>query len=381
MKNFFWFSLFGLFLFEIANVYFIMPMPGSQDMNSIDAAYFLYKWRWIFRVIFGLMILAGLLRGEWRRKWILVFPIAIVCAVIYMANFQMAADHMFYQPSTVLMTAADKNQVDADRLVIGVVNNGQAKAYPIRFLGYHHQVRDTVGGKPMIITYCTVCRTGRVYEPVVNGKPETFRLVGMDHFNAMFEDATTGSWWRQVTGEAITGKLKGQQLPEVFSTQTSLAEWLRLNPGSLIMQADPKYIGSYDTTMRYESGKSKSNLTGTDSLSWNRKSWVIGVKAGEQRTAYDWNHLKKQRLIEDNGGKVPVVLALAQDGKSFFAFEKPSINTSFSLQNDTLFSEGHHYRIDGKGIDTSYSLKPLKAFQEFWHSWETFNPGTKRFQE
>ncbi len=52
----------------------------------------------------------------------------------------------------------------------------------------------------------------------------------MDHFNAMFEDETTKSWWRQVNGEAITGKLKGQQLPEVFSTQTSLAKWLQLNP-------------------------------------------------------------------------------------------------------------------------------------------------------
>jgi hypothetical protein len=65
-----------------------------------------------------------------------------------------------------------------------------------------------------MITYCTVCRTGRVFEPVVNGKFEKFRLVGMDHFNAMFEDVTTKSWWRQVTGEAITGKLKGQQLPK-----------------------------------------------------------------------------------------------------------------------------------------------------------------------
>src|SRR6185436_9654013 len=132
---------------------------------------------------------------------------------------------------------------------------------------------DTVGGKPMIITYCTVCRTGRVYEPLVNGKPETFRLVGMDHFNAMFEDETTGSWWRQVNGEAIVGKLKGQQLPEVFSTQTSLAKWVSLNPGSLIMQEDPAFVQSYDTTGKYEAGLSRNPLTGTDSLSWKNKSW------------------------------------------------------------------------------------------------------------
>ena len=56
MKKLFWLGLIGLFLFEIANVYFIMPMPGSQDMNSIDLAYFLYTWRWLFRILFGVMI-------------------------------------------------------------------------------------------------------------------------------------------------------------------------------------------------------------------------------------------------------------------------------------------------------------------------------------
>ena len=380
MKKLFWLGLIGLLLFEIANVYFIMPMPGSQQMNSIDAAYFLHKWRWIFRILFGLMIVAGLLRSKWKRKWLLIIPIAIVGAVVYMTNFVMAADHMFYQPSSVLLTNATNNKVDPNRLVIGVVNNGEAKAYPIRFLGYHHQVKDTVGGKPMIITYCTVCRTGRVFEPLVNGKPEEFRLVGMDHFNAMFEDATTKSWWRQVSGEAITGELKGQQLPEVFSAQTSLAQWLKLYPNSLVMQEDPAFVKSYgnDTAMKYESGKSRSALTGTDSLSWNDKSWVIGIKAGKERRAYDWNKLHEQRIIQDKAGNTPVVIILATDDKSFFAFERPNENAMLTLSRDTLILNDRHFRLNGTGIDTTLSLKPLPAYQEFWHSWRTFNPTTTK---
>ena len=376
MKKLFWFGLLGLFLFEIANVYFIMPMPGSQQMNSIDLAYFLYKWRWVFRGLFAAMIIVGLFRSQWKRKWPLVFPIAIVAAVVYMTNFVMAADHIFYQPKKVLMLSAAENKVDSNRLVIGVTNNGEAKAYPIQFLGYHHQVQDTVGGKLMIITYCTVCRTGRVYEPLVNGKPEKFRLVGMDHFNAMFEDATTKSWWRQVSGEAITGRLKGQQLPEVFSTQTSLADWLQLNPNSLVMQADENFIKSYDSTFKFESGTSKSKLTGTDSLSWKDKSWVIGVKAGKETKAYDWNQLKKEKLIQDKIGSTPVLIVLSKNDKSFFAFERPGDNSTFSLSGDTLIAGNYRYRVDGRGIDTSFALKPLPATQEFWHSWRTFNPRT-----
>ena len=376
MKKVFWIGFLGLLAFEVLNVYFIMPMPGSQQMNSIDVAYFLYTWRWAFRILFGLMIIAGLLRTGWKRKWLLLIPLAILAAVIFMANFKMAADHMFYQPKKLLLVNAAANKVDSQRLVIGVVNNGEAKAYPIQFLGFHHQVQDSVGGKPMIITYCTVCRTGRVYEPIVNGQYEKFRLVGMDHFNAMFEDEKTKSWWRQVTGEAIAGKLKGQKLPEVFSTQTSLSQWLQLYPASLVMQADPAFTASYDSTFKYENGKSKSKLTGTDSLSWKDKSWVIGVKSGKERKAYDWNRLITKRIIQDKLGNKSILLVLAADNKSFFAFESPTENSILNLNRDTITLNNRHYQINGRGIDTSFSLKPLPAFQEFWHSWRTFNPGT-----
>lgn len=378
MKKLFWFGVIGLLLFEVANVYFIMPMPGSQQMNSIDLAYFLYKWRWIFRSLFGLMILVGLLKTKWHRKWkwALIFPIGILAAVIYMANFKMAADAMFRQPKHLIMASADQNKVDSNRLIIGVSVNGESKAYPIQFLGYHHHIQDTVNGKSILVTYCTVCRTGRVFEPIINGKKEKFRLVGMDHFNAMLEDETTGSWWRQVTGEAIAGKLKGQQLPEIFSVQTSLADWLRLHPNSLIMQEDPSYSSYYDSTFKYESGRSKSRLTGTDSLSWKDKSWVIGIKMGQEAKAYDWNKLKAEKIIYDKIAATPLFIVLSNDDKSFFAFERPDENSLFLLAGDTLVWKNHHFRMDGKGIDTAFTLKPVQASQEFWHSWRTFYPGS-----
>lgn len=379
MKKFFWLGTLGLFLFEIANVYFIMPMPGSQRMNSIDLAYFLYKWRWIFRGLFGVMLIAGLVKGNWKRKWVPVIPLLLLGAVIYMANFKMAADAMFKQPHKVVMADTLTNKIDKDRLIIGVEINGEAKAYPVQLLGYHHHVQDTVGGKPILVTYCTVCRTGRVYEPVVNGKLETFRLVGMDHFNAMLEDKTTKSWWRQATGEAVAGKLKGLKLPEVLSSQTTLRKWLALHPSSTIMQPDGAFIKSYDSSFRYESGQSRSNLTGTDSISWKDKAWVIGITTQSGSRAYDWHTLLKERLITDTKGPSGTILVLATDNKSFFAFEYPSGNLPVSLINDTIIVSGRHFRIDGKGIDTTGSLKRVQAYQEFWHSWRTFHPGSGRY--
>ena len=85
----------------------------------------------------------------------------------------------------------------------------------------------------------------------------------------------------------------------------------------------------YDTSFKYESGKSKSKLTGTDSLSWNEKSWVIGIKTGTKAKAYDWNRLKKERIIHDTFNRTAILLILAKDDKSFFVFERPSYNDVF----------------------------------------------------
>lgn len=382
MKLLFYLGIIGLVLFEIANVYFIMPMPGSQRMNSIDLAYFLYTWRWAFRVILLLMAVSGSLSVfSLKQKWIPALLILLLAAMIYAVNFKMAADTMFYQPKTLVLKGASESKVETDRLVIGISENGVAKAYPIQFIGYHHQVQDTLNGRPIIVTYCTVCRTGRVFEPIVNNKPELFRLVGMDHFNAMFEDKTTHSWWRQANGEAITGPLKGQSLPELTSTQTSLATWVAVHPNTLIMQPDPEFQMKYDSMSRYESGKGKSELTRTDSLSWKEKSWVVGIKNGKDSKAFDWNRLQFERIINSQVGKQPVSLVLASDNKSFFAFARNSDSELMVLKNDTLYMGDKKYNLLGRnvGVEKGPDLRSINAYQEFWHSWQTFHPETQKY--
>ncbi|MGX5856616.1 DUF3179 domain-containing (seleno)protein [Dyadobacter jiangsuensis] len=380
MKKLFYLGILGIVLYEIAKVYFIMPMPGSQRMNSIDAAYILHTWRWPLRILFWAMIVAGgFAVFSAKRKWLPAILVLLAAGIIYATNFEMAADTMFYQPSQVIQHNAASNKVAMDRLVIGVEANGEAKAYPIQYIGYHHQVRDVLGGKPIMVTYCTVCRTGRVFEPMVDGKPEVFRLVGMDHFNAMFEDSETGSWWRQANGEAIAGPLKGKMLPELASTQTSLGQWLKLHPDSKVMQPDPVYQAKYDSMSRYESGRGKSILTKTDTLSWKDKSWVVGVQAGGAAKAFDWNRLQKERIINNEVGNVPVALVLSADNKSFFAFDK-GINEPFALRNDTIFTKTSTHNFLGKRLTgTGNDLKRINAYQEFWHSWRTFHPGTERY--
>lgn len=359
-----------------------MPMPGSQQIDSLDVAYFLHTYRWYFRLLFGVMILIGAAKSfQGKRKWIPALALASMLIVVYAFNFEMLADKMFRQPEKLTFKTHAENLLMDSSVVLGVEYNGEAKAYPIRYIAYHHQVRDIIGGTSMMITYCNVCRSGRVFQPIVNNHTEEFRLVGMNHFNAMFEDATTKSWWRQATGEAVAGPLKGHVLPVVESTQLTLKKWFELYPQGVVMQLDSASREEYDSLGRFERGKSKGKLTRTDSLSWKDKSWVVGIQLNDESKAYDWNRLKEERIINDQVGGKSVVLVLSLDGESFVAFERPAGTGNFTFKNDTLFVNDKAYDFAGRDLSTLREhLTPIKAYQEFWHSWRTFHPDTKQYQ-
>jgi hypothetical protein len=380
VRKLFYLGLAGLTLFEFLKIYFIMPMPGSQRLDSLNIAYFLHSQRWLFRIVFVILIAAGsrrALRIQRRWKWLPALAAALAVTAVGFFNFVMAAESMFRQPRIIAFEVRARNALDDNAVIIGVENNGEAKAYPIRFLAYHHQVQDIVGGKPVLVTYCSVCRSGRVFEPIVRGHPEKFRLVGMDHFNALFEDATTQSWWRQATGEAVAGPLKGEMMKEVSFVQVTVRKWFEVYPTGMVMQPDGAAQAHYREG-KFERGENKGGLTGTDPDSWKDKSWVVGVQVDGVSKAYDWNRLKEQRLINDQVGHTPIVLALSADQQSFAAFERPAASEFFTIQDDILSSAGKSYDFSGRELAApGEHLRKLFAYQEFWHSWRTFHPETK----
>ncbi len=395
-----------LFATEILRVYFIMPFPGSQRSNSIDLAYFIDRNRlWLRIAGFVLVGYALLIQPAKRRNpyaaprkksgWPavgLLFITMLYAVVFYYFNYQFQADRMFEQPRQLSFADSATNKIPAQRLVIGVMIGNSAKAYPIQLIGYHHQVRDTLGQTPIMVTYCTVCRTGRVYSPLVHGRPEEFRLVGMDHFNAMFEDQTTKSWWQQATGVAVAGPRKGERLAELPSAQYTLKEWLRLHPGSAVMQPDPADSTHYANLEDYDDGTIKGSLEHRDSLSWKAKSWVVGVVAGNGVKAYDWMWLDTHRVVDDTIGMVPVLI-YRSDSANFRSFNRIVSGQTLFFEyakselfpNDLLDSATRSvWTPDGRcisGVLKGQQLQSLPSYQEFWHSWSQFHPTTTRYSD
>ena len=383
-------ALLFLFAAEILHVYLLMPFPGSQVSNTVSYAYWLDQsivWIRILALLIACFALLSAFKSGKIWAKILLPVILISYALVFFAfNFRLKADKIFYQPVNKSFASATDSDMDRSKLVIGVMIDGQAKAYPIQLIGYHHQVMDTVGNTPVMITYCTVCRSGRVYSPIVNGKPESFRLVGMDHFNAVFEDATTKSWWQQATGTAITGPLKGYALKEFPSSQMTLDAWLREHPKSLVMNPDTIFMDHYFKLEEYDRGTMRSDLVRRDNASWQHNSWIVGVIADSTSKAYDWNDLLKKKIIQDSMGSLPLLLTMENDSASFHVYDRrlnnSTLNFLISRNKDLLVDVETHssWNMAGECIDGSLKGKRLtrvQSYNEFWHSWQTFHKNSR----
>jgi len=234
---------------EILKVYFIMPFPHMQMVHTLGFSYFINMHLWWFRIAgFAIIVYpaAEFLRNSNRlKKGLLVGVLVMYAVVAYLCNFKFTANRIFYEVKQIGFTNASEGMKDYNKLVIGVVNNGEVKAYPVYIVAYHHQLKDIVGGMPVLITYCSICRTGRVYSPLINGKYDSFKLVGINNSNAIFEDEATKSWWQQASGKAITGELKDAQLNEVPSQVMFMSQWLQIHPNSRVMKPDNNYLQQY----------------------------------------------------------------------------------------------------------------------------------------
>ncbi|MEP7170722.1 MAG: DUF3179 domain-containing (seleno)protein [Bacteroidota bacterium] len=372
---------------SLLNAYWLMPFPGSQEMEMMEFCYSLEKIIFVLRVA-GVLFLTGpvlysFFYGTFKKGIGNVLWCLLIATLYYLTDYVYCAQEMFKEPMVKKFLTGDMSKVPPDNLVIGIENNGQAKAYPINFIGYHHKVQDSVGGKPVLVTYCTMCRTGRIYSPIVNGRYQKFRLVGARHYNAVMEDEDTKTWWYQATGEAAAGPMRGEFLEEIPCEQMALKAWLEKFPNSLILQPDSGFYQEYADLMEYD----RRQRTDSDSL-WQRKSWVIGIIANDNARAYEWKDVSKQKLINDNVDTVPVLIFLEKDNFSFHAWLRKVNGGEVLFKRDSLengfndVSTHSKWNANGVCIDGVYKgqkLTVIQAYQEYWHSWKFFHAGGTRW--
>lgn len=129
-----------------------------------------------------------------------------------------------------------------DDLVVGMVINGEAKAYPFNVLNWHEIVNDTVGGVNVTVSYCPLCDTIVAFER----GDTTFGVSGKLYQSCLvMYDRTDDSLYAQPWAEGIVGPAVNQTLERLPAVKTTLREWLAQHPDSQILSTQTGHQRNY----------------------------------------------------------------------------------------------------------------------------------------
>ena len=292
-------------------------------------------------------------------------------------------------------TAGEAGWLDANDLILGyVADDGQAYAYPTRILDQHEIVNDDLGGRAVLISFCPLCRSGIVYDRILDG-----RLLSFGNTSALYEsdlvmyDRETLSYWFQVGGEAIVGELTSARLVALPSVMTTWEQWQKLHPDTRVLSRDLGFGRLYnrDGTAGLEDflNSGRFLFPVTDAAKDGRlepAALVLGVEHNGDRRAYVIEELG-DGAVNDTLGSERVAIFSRTDGPAAAAFlaEANGQTLTFKLRDGTFVDEetGSEWSLTGAAISGALAgaqLEPLAVRTAFWFSYASAFPGVELYE-
>ncbi|MBL8188217.1 MAG: DUF3179 domain-containing protein [Acidobacteria bacterium] len=235
-----------------------------------------------------------------------------------------------------------------------------------------------------------------MWESKVDDKPLTFHLSGINNQNFIMRDEETGSWWQQVTGEAIQGPMKGRRLNAVFCDELTFATWKREHPEGRVLKPDEKVAAKYEAENWEEEYANFPVVTPTDAADQLKpRTLIVGVELNGASKAYPLESLQQQQLILDELGGVPLFVLIGEDRKSVRAFERRLDGRTLEFfvvtegEKQQPPSGGNRQLIDAEtgsiwdfsgrcqhGQLAGKQLKPIPVLKDYWFDWKIYHPKT-----
>jgi hypothetical protein len=309
-------------------------------------------------------------------------------------------------PKFVSIEEADEWLRDEEPVIFFQVGE-DARAYPIQILMWHEIVNDTIGGLPVVVTFCPLCNTAIAFERTLDGETLDFGTTGRLRFsNLIMYDRQSETWWQQASGEAIAGDHTGRQLRFLPAPIIGWDEFKSSHPTGVVLSRDTGYNRSYgnnpyagydDVRMSpflYVGPRTPGELPAM--------ARVLTIDLNEDAVAYPYDILREVLVINDNVGDEPVVLfwqtgaasafgqtqeALGQEVGSANSFS-PILNgdkLTFTTDGERIFDEQTNsmWNVLGQAVEgplAGSQLEAVVSVNHFWFSWAAFRPETRIFE-
>ena len=287
-----------------------------------------------------------------------------------------------------LLQADEADYLKPDDRVFGVEINGDARAYPLRIMDWHEMVNDVVGGQPVSLSYCTLCRTGILFQTTVEDRAFTFGSSGLVfRSNKLMYDHQTESLWKQVTGEPVVGRLanSGIQLKMLPSVVTTWQEWKRRHPQTLVLSTET----GYDRDYSLPSGNYANYYASPGTMFPVRqrddrvppKTEVFALVVNGEPKAYVLENLRRETILNDTLGGENLVLVTHPETGAVRAYLRGVRRfQSFGASPDVLQAQdGSAWSVTEEALTGQQSgerLPRVAGHLSYWFAWYLFYPRT-----
>jgi len=138
-------------------VWLIQPF-APQTAQGLTISYYFKSWSPILTIAFSLAaILLAVFMWRSARRWYSKLPVLLPLPIIFFFTWFAQQNHFEWMFNPLhrakFASVADTDFIKDDEMVLGVKINGDAVAFPVLQMAYHHVAQDVVGGTPITATY------------------------------------------------------------------------------------------------------------------------------------------------------------------------------------------------------------------------------------
>jgi hypothetical protein len=307
-------------------------------------------------------------------------------------------------PKLVSVEAADEWLKDREP-VLAVEVGDRARAYPVQILMWHEIVNDRLDGRAIAVTYCPLCNSSVVFDREVEGAGLLrFGTTGnLRHSDLVMWDDRTESWWQQLTGEAVVGRLTGTRLEVLRSQTLSWADFKAHHPDGDVLSNDTGFDRVYganpyqgyddpDSDPVWFEGKPDGRLA--------PKERVVAIKGEQGAVVVPFPRLERDPVAEIQVDGEPLVVfykrgvvsllddagvASTRDVGTAGTFQRrlDGRTLSFEAAGEGRFRDrqtGSTWDVTGRatgGALAGRRLRPVVSDQQFWFALAAFLPDAR----
>ena len=287
--------------------------------------------------------------------------------------------------------AADATYLFDEDLVLGVVINGVARAYPHNIGWWHEIVNDEIGGEFISVTFCPLTGTGLVFD-ATDETGEQFELgVSGLLFNTnliMYDRRDGTTLYPQMTFTGLQGSREGQALSLLPVVETTWSTWKRLHPDTQVVAEGPYSVTRYGSypygNYRTNDGQFLFPLTPPLQSFDGAKDMVLGVRLDGEAKAYPFEKMGHQAIINDQVGGVDIAVLWDRESSLAIPYARQVGDQvlSFELQTDDGFpfllrdrETQSLWNVNGQAIEgplEGRQLTQVPAHNSMYFAWITF---------